>query len=101
MESVVDEGSVIATTCYSIINAHAWMRQIAFFLMSTLIGLRLFTRSNPKKHLVAQSSYVIFVRFGITTTKSRIGTSSKNGSSILNRSPLRLDYLKDRIERGT
>ena len=31
MESVVDEGSVIATTCSSIINAHAWMRQIAFF----------------------------------------------------------------------
>ena len=31
MESVVDDGSVIATTCSSIINAHAWMRQIAFF----------------------------------------------------------------------
>lgn len=31
MESVVDEGSVIATTCSSIINAHAWMRQIAIF----------------------------------------------------------------------
>ena len=31
MESVVDEVSVIATTCSSIINAHAWMRQIAFF----------------------------------------------------------------------
>lgn len=53
----------------------------SIFLMSTLIGLRLFTRSNPKKHLVAQSSYVIFVHFGIKTTKSRIGTSSKNGSS--------------------